>query len=154
MPCRLSDVVPDELVLGPVIAAGSGASAMFEGKHVVQTPWMMLIRKNCWDDGKVTLYVEPDDETREWVTAIEACLLADLQKSHPDIRDFWRPCIDDEEWKINIPKSCHKFGDELVNKEVVVAIILEVQGAWMWNKCAGMKTKAIQLKADNQRNGK
>lgn len=70
---------------------------------------------------------------------LEGCL------PHIDITAAWRTSLTEDGWKLSIPAACQRFGDD-VDVGSWVAVVMELQGAWCWHECAGLKTKALQMK--------
>lgn len=140
---RVHDVDISSLRLGPITPAFSGASAQFEGtKSVLQTPWLQVAGLEAVD-GKTVLWLNLDENMSNWLFAVEARVQEQIPQH---IRDVWKSSVSDEDvWKVNLANSVPRFGDD-ISTDCLVALAIELVGAWFWKEMSGMKVKIHQIK--------
>lgn len=142
MPCKLFDVAPEDLELGPIQPGTSGAQANFHRAYCFQTPWMRVERVQTHEDGKVTLFLRLDDDTAQWLCGVEERAQADLTE---EVRARWKSSCHQGTWKWNVARTVPRFGAEAV-VGCYVALAFELVGVWFWSEWCGLKTKVLQLK--------
>lgn len=140
---RVHDVDISSLRLGPITPAFSGASAQFEGtKSVLQTPWLQVAGLEAVD-GKTVLWLNLDENMSNWLFAVESRVQEQIPQH---IRDVWKSSVSDEDvWKVNLANSVPRFGDD-ISPDCLVALAIELVGAWFWKEMSGMKVKIHQIK--------
>jgi len=140
----LWDIDLDALELGPIEAAMSGADARFikPAFGLVQTPWMLVNKVNTYENGKTSITLDVDSETREWVEKLDAAAQSMIPEK---TKDVWTPCITYKGWRLNIPASCKRFGID-IEDDTMIAAVVEIIGVWFWSGKAGLKTKVVQIK--------
>ena len=110
---KLEEVVPEELLLGPVKPSTSGAAAQWEGGVLrLQTPWLRVQSMTTYENGKTCIFLDVHEDVASWVIRLEERVKAGLADSF-DVDSAWRTSITEDGWKLSIPSNCQRFGDEL-----------------------------------------